>query len=195
MRFWCGQRGGCSDGKWHFAARPPPVCPWLKSFIYAPHAHHTRTNMVLVQKKNVTLPVWECFGFKPHTKGKPLDVTKAIWKLCRRVVPVKESLPQTHSISQCTLTNFFSGLVYVSHFLLNKLFSKIGVCIKAALDVNQSGKPRAFWPSLCCVDEISRLLPTLIHHFLTEQPHGNDIFTVLHFIIKRKSLKQTICCF
>ncbi|KAM3842487.1 E3 SUMO-protein ligase ZBED1 [Diretmus argenteus] len=48
-------------------------------------------NLNLVPKKNVTSPIWEYLGFKPDAKGKPMDATQAICKICRRVVPVKES--------------------------------------------------------------------------------------------------------
>nr|XP_055051518.1 E3 SUMO-protein ligase ZBED1 [Misgurnus anguillicaudatus] len=47
--------------------------------------------MELVNKKNVTSPIWQFFGFKPDEKGEPKDITQAICKVCMNVVSVKES--------------------------------------------------------------------------------------------------------
>lgn len=42
-----------------------------------------QAKMELVNKKNVTSPIWQFFGFKPDAKGEPEDITQA--SVCKRI--------------------------------------------------------------------------------------------------------------
>ena len=45
--------------------------------------------VALVYKPNVTLPLWEHFGFQPNEKGEPANLNEAICKICDKTVQVK----------------------------------------------------------------------------------------------------------
>ena len=46
---------------------------------------------ILVSKTTAISPIWKFFGFKPNEKGEPKDVNQTICRLCRRMIPVKDS--------------------------------------------------------------------------------------------------------
>lgn len=50
-----------------------------------------QAKMELVNKQNVTSPIWQFIGFKSDANGELEDITQAICKLCTKVVSVRES--------------------------------------------------------------------------------------------------------
>ena len=45
--------------------------------------------LVLVEKQKAKSPVWNFFGYKPNSNGKPMDENKPVCKICHREVAVK----------------------------------------------------------------------------------------------------------
>ena len=50
----------------------------------------------MVQKKGVTAPVWQYFGFQPDEHGEPLDVNSVTWRLCRNRISTKGGNTTAH---------------------------------------------------------------------------------------------------